>query len=120
MPGPQLSPGLSFRPHPVLCWLFDAVCVLQDPVWLQRAQLFASFMVSPTGRADWEGPDHPASLYEGMAGGICLLAELAAATGEGGGGGAVAGAGLGQQPAPDVQLDAVRRLVAFPLFELFG
>jgi len=79
-------------------------------------------MVSPAGRADWEGPDHPASLYEGMAGGICLLAELAAATGEGegGGGGEGGGAGLGQQPAPDVQLDAVRRLVAFPLFELFG
>lgn len=102
------------------------VCgVLQDPVWLERAQLFASFMVSPAGRADWEVPDHPSSLYEGMAGGICLLAELAAAAaaGEGGGGGDVAGAGLGQPSAAetaDAQLDAVRRLVAFPLFELSG
>lgn len=56
-------------------------------------------MVSAPGKADWHKPDHPTSLFEGAAGGICLLAELQALQKSGG------------AAAPDV--------VAFPLYELW-
>jgi hypothetical protein len=75
--------------------------VLQDDTWLQRGKSFAAFMVSPAGKADWHTPDHPTSLFEGAAGGICLLAELQSL--QRGGGAA-----------------AAQETVAFPLYELWG
>jgi hypothetical protein len=111
------------------------VAVLQDIKWLERAQAYASFMVSEAGKADWHTPDHPASLFEGMAGGLCLLAELqaaaeatAAASAPGAGAGvayrqaaaAAAPAGSQQQRTGvgSLQHEAVCRLVTYPLFEL--
>lgn len=89
--------------------------LLQDTKWLDRARAYAAFMVSAAGKADWHTPDHPASLFEGLSGGVCLLAELQAATA------AVAAAGDQQQEAAaDARAlhQAVCRLVTFPLFEL--
>lgn len=28
------------------------------------------------GRDDWKTPDHPMSLFEGLAGGLCLVSDL--------------------------------------------
>jgi hypothetical protein len=90
-------------------------------------------MVSDAGKADWQTPDHPASLFEGLAGGICLLAELQAA--------AAAAAAVGDQqeaaaalaPTEEQQQQqqqqqgwagaaalhrAVCGLVTFPLFDV--
>ncbi len=73
-------------------------------------------MVSEAGKADWRTPDHPTSLFEGLAGGVCLLAELHAAA-------EAAGAAGGQQqqeqqPTSETLHQAVCRLVTFPLYEL--
>lgn len=34
------------------------------------------WLLSPGGQADWGVPDHPHSLYEGLAGAACFLADL--------------------------------------------
>lgn len=86
---------------------------LQDPKWLERAQSYALFMVRAAGKADWHTPDHPTSLFEGLAGGVCLLAELHAAEQA-----AAAAGGQQQQATGDTLHQAVCRLVTFPLFEL--
>jgi hypothetical protein len=118
-------------------FLLTCECCLQDTKWLDRAQAFASFMVSETGKADWHTPDHPASLFEGMAGGLCLLAELQAATAgateataaeQQAAAAALAPAGSQQQQQQQQQQagvgsrqhEAVCRLVTYPLFELPG
>lgn len=99
---------------------------LQDPAWLRRGQHFAAFVVSPKGSLDWKTPDHPTSLFEGAAGGICLIAELMA----------VEAAAAGSKRAAAVSIDApagegdnagqgrdaarlrASALLAFPLYEL--
>lgn len=86
---------------------------LQDPKWLERARAYALFMVRAAGKADWHTPDHPTSLFEGLAGGVCLLAELHAAEQA-----AAAAGGQQQQATGDTLHQAVCRLVTFPLFEL--
>jgi hypothetical protein len=96
------------------CWLvlLLLLLLLQDTKWLDRARAYAAFMVSAAGKADWHTPDHPGSLFEGLAGGVCLIAELQAA--------AAAAAAGGEQDAEAQELlhKAVCRLVTFPLFEL--
>lgn len=106
--------------------------VLQDVKWLQRGQEFAAFMMSEAGRGDWNVPDHPSSLFEGLAGGVCLLAELQAAAAAAqacdakqraarkaaAGMSAVQREGAEPAAAADVQLQAIKRNVTFPLFEL--
>ncbi|KAF8057122.1 LanC-like protein 3 [Scenedesmus sp. PABB004] len=73
--GPGLCHGVAGNAY-ALARLWQAT---GDALWLDRCRRFAAFMVcSPAGRADWATPDHPASLYEGAAGGVYLLAELAA------------------------------------------
>jgi hypothetical protein len=47
-----------------------------DPTWRARAEAFVCFIASPQGRADWRTPDHPFSLYEGLAGALVLLEDL--------------------------------------------
>jgi hypothetical protein len=86
-------------------------------------------MVSDAGKADWQTPDHPGSLFEGLAGGVCLLVELQAAAAAAAGAGreqqeaarALAPAGEQQQQG-DARAAALHRavcgLVTFPLFEL--
>lgn len=115
---------------PSPCVIRTPVCllpVLQDPVWLQRATRFAAFLCSATGKADWTIPDNPASLFEGAAGGICLLAELAAlhasAGGQCGGGEQAQQAASARQGFVNdaEQHDALLQRsgsIAFPLFEL--
>lgn len=49
----------------------------RDAAWRLRAERFASFITERGGgRDDWRAPDHPFSLFEGLAGGLCLLADL--------------------------------------------
>lgn len=96
---------------------------MQDPVWLERAQLFAAFLVSPAGMADWKTPDHPTSLFEGAAGGICLVADLMAleaAAQDIQANAADAPAGEQQAASADKASALLRasNLVAFPLYEL--
>lgn len=113
----QVQQGTS-EPTWLLC--------MQDYTWLERAQLFAAFLVSPTGRADWKVPDHPTSLFEGAAGGICLLAELMALETVAAKAGGVAAQGVeapaGEHPAADTSRHAAllraSSLIAFPLYEL--
>eukprot|EP00775_Hariotina_reticulata_P002650 gene2650-2949_t len=70
--GPGLCHGVAGNAYALLkLWK-----VTQDPCWLQRGMQFAAFILSDQGRADWQVPDNPASLYEGAAGAICLMAEL--------------------------------------------
>lgn len=71
--GPGLCHGVSGNAYALLSvWR-----ATRDPIWHQRAQRFAAFMVEDGGgRADWQRPDHPASLFEGLAGGLCLLSDL--------------------------------------------
>ena len=57
---------LPLRP----CWL------IQEDKWLRRCEHFAYFMCSNEGQADWQTPDQPLALYEGLAGGACLLSDL--------------------------------------------
>lgn len=50
-----------------------------DAAWHARAQRFALFMTEPGeggGRGDWQAPDHPWSLFEGLGGALCLLSDL--------------------------------------------
>lgn len=92
------------------------LCVMQDPTWLERGKRFAAFMLSPTGKADWHTPDHPTSLYEGAAGGMCLLAELQAVLARG----KTAAAAAAPAGADDVPAPAAAGVIAFPLFELWS
>eukprot|EP00882_Tetradesmus_deserticola_P008922 GHRQ01009412.1.p1 GENE.GHRQ01009412.1~~GHRQ01009412.1.p1 ORF type:complete len:351 (+),score=127.18 GHRQ01009412.1:199-1251(+) len=93
--GPGLCHGVAGNAYALLrLWK-----TTQDDTWLQRGKAFAAFMVSPPGKADWLRPDHPTSLFEGAAGGICLLAELQELQKAG-----------GAAAAPSA--------VAFPLYEL--
>lgn len=109
--GPGLCHGVSGNAYALLR-LYKTT---QDTLWLDRARAYAAFMVSTAGKADWHTPDHPGSLFEGMSGGVCLLAELQAAAA------AAAAASEGKQDAAaDARAlhQAVCRLVTFPLFEL--
>ncbi|GIL77346.1 hypothetical protein Vretifemale_6818 [Volvox reticuliferus] len=49
-----------------------------EAIWLHRARMFAAHISSPEGRAVYDTPDRPLSLYEGRAGALCLLADLLA------------------------------------------
>eukprot|EP00878_Enallax_costatus_P024698 GHUV01026378.1.p1 GENE.GHUV01026378.1~~GHUV01026378.1.p1 ORF type:complete len:230 (+),score=71.86 GHUV01026378.1:815-1504(+) len=114
--GPGLCHGVSGNAYALLR-LWKAT---KDPVWLQRGQLFAAFMVSPQGKADWKTPDHPTSLFEGAAGGICLVAELMALEGAAAGSkraAAGAPAGEGEAAGQGSWLRA-SKVIAFPLYEL--
>jgi hypothetical protein len=95
--GPGLCHGVSGNAYALLR-LWRAT---RDDKWLQRARAFAGFMVSEAGRADWSAPHNGASLFEGLAGGVCLLAELSALDGA-------------ATPPPAVAL----AMMGFPLIEL--
>lgn len=96
----------------------------QDPLWLARGRMFAAFAVSSdAGRADWRSPDHPASLFEGAACALLLLAELQAVMRDAAAAGAADAASGGGEAAHQHQHAArLARsgMLAFPLFELWG
>jgi hypothetical protein len=48
----------------------------KEPIWLHRAAQFAMFQFQPEVVADSRQPDHPLSLFEGVAGTLCLLIDL--------------------------------------------
>eukprot|EP00879_Flechtneria_rotunda_P018774 GHRR01019707.1.p1 GENE.GHRR01019707.1~~GHRR01019707.1.p1 ORF type:complete len:234 (+),score=71.21 GHRR01019707.1:928-1629(+) len=120
--GPGLCHGVAGNAYALLrLWK-----TTQDARYLDRAQLFASFIASEAGQTDWSKPDHPASLYEGAAGAICLLAELQAVqavmSGQASSRGTVAAAEAPAGPVgtPPTGAAAAAGLVAFPLYEMWG
>jgi len=70
--GPGLCHGVSGNAYALL-----RLCkATGEDKWLRSCEHFATFMCSNEGQADWQTPDHPLALYEGLAGGACLLSDL--------------------------------------------
>jgi len=70
--GPGICHGVAGNGYVLLC-MYRATGATK---WLCRAQQFGHFIANETGRQDWQNPDRPYSLFEGVAGTACFLADL--------------------------------------------
>ncbi|PFH34655.1 lanthionine synthetase C family protein [Besnoitia besnoiti] len=70
--GPGICHGISGSGYALLM----AYKLTRDPIWLDRAADFALKMFDEKLQADSRVPDSPFSLFEGLAGAMCLLVDL--------------------------------------------
>lgn len=55
--------------------MIDQSDLMHAPRYMAKAMAFADFTHSEKGRSMYDLPDHPASLFEGLAGGLCFYAD---------------------------------------------
>jgi len=72
--GPGLCHGISGNGY-VLLRLWE---ITRDKKWLRRAWHFANFASESGEHIErlWATPDHPYSLYEGLAGAVCFWSDV--------------------------------------------
>ncbi|GAB0090335.1 LanC-like protein 3 homolog [Sergentomyia squamirostris] len=70
--GPSICHGVAGNGY-VFLLLYQ---LTKDSVYLYRASKFAEFLSDRNFRRDARTPDRPFSLYEGLAGTVCFLADL--------------------------------------------
>ncbi|KAI8463158.1 MAG: hypothetical protein J3K34DRAFT_496464 [Monoraphidium minutum] len=76
-PLPSAGPGLCHGVSGNAYALLSVWRATRDASWRARAERFAAFVAErPSGRGDWGAPGAPFSLFEGLGGALCLLADL--------------------------------------------
>lgn len=70
--GPGLCHGVTGNGY-IFLMLFK---ITKDERYLYRAEKFARFLTDSSFKREAKKPDHPFSLYEGLAGTVCFLIDL--------------------------------------------
>eukprot|EP01097_Dermamoeba_algensis_P010538 TRINITY_DN7851_c0_g1_i1.p1 TRINITY_DN7851_c0_g1~~TRINITY_DN7851_c0_g1_i1.p1 ORF type:complete len:432 (-),score=119.79 TRINITY_DN7851_c0_g1_i1:38-1333(-) len=70
--GPGLCHGIAGNGY-VFVYMYQKT---KEAKWLSMAYSYANFIFSDVGQTLWSVPDHPLSLFEGLAGTLCFIVDL--------------------------------------------